>query len=309
MAAFKPTRILISSALLLLTGCGPSAATTAATTNTHFSGPYLGQAPPGNLSQPFAPSIIPISGLHTPPVFSPDNEEAYWKDSRFDTISMMKLENGVWTAPFQISLSAKLSDFRDPCLSPDGNKLFFISKSALPFQAAARENIWVAERGAGGWLEPRPLNKAVNAHNLHWQVSAAANGNLYFASFDSGIQDIYCAEFADGEYRNPIKLGKGINLENTAEWSPCVSPDETMLLFTRGGAVDGSSDYPSIFVSFKDSEGNWGEAKQLIRLGYNVLCPQLSPDKKFLFFLGPGAGGEGGRTYWVSADILEELLP
>ncbi len=216
---------------------------------------------------------------------------------------MMSIEDGAWTPPSQISLSAGLSDFRDPCLSPDGQKLYFISKSTLPHQSGAKENIWVAERNAAGWAEPKPLNKGINKHDLHWQVSVASNGNLYFASYDNGIQDIYCAVFAGGDYGVPIKLGSNINLGDSAEWSPYVSPDETMLLFTRG-----SSEIFSIFVSVKDAGGNWGEAKQIKRIGYGVLCPQLSPDKKYLFYMGPGAGGDGGRTYWVSADIITEVL-
>jgi Tol biopolymer transport system component len=300
--------VISSTALLLLAGCTNATPKTTSTSSIpQVPEPYLGQMPPGNYAQPFAASIIPVSKLHTPPVFSPDGKEVYWKDSRFDTISMMKLENNSWTTPFQISLSVKLSDFRDPCLSPDGKKLFFISKSTLPFQSEAKENIWVAESYAGGWAEPKPLNEGINIHDLHWQLSVASNGNLYFASFDTGIQDIYCAKFVGGDYLSPIKLNININLEDASEWAPYVSPDETMLLFTRSGI--NTPDNYSIFLSVKDSDGNWGKPKRISRLGYNVLCPQLSLDKKYLFFLGPGISGEGGRTYWISADIINELLP
>jgi len=269
-----------------------------------LTGPYLGQPRPGIAGKAFAPEIIPVSGLHTPPVFTPDGREAYWKRLGRKTISMMKIENGVWSAPREISLSAKLADFRDPCISPDGRKLFFLSKGALPSQSKEKENIWFAERKGDGWSEPQPLNEAVNGHNLHWQISVAANGNLYFASFASGIQDIYCSEFRDGQHREPQKLGQGINGEESAEWSPYISPDENFLLFTRAEMVNNSMESPAIYICVKDASGNWGEAKQVSALGPHVLCPQLTPDKQYLFFLGPGAGGDAGRAYWISAEII-----
>ncbi|HSQ36153.1 MAG TPA: sialidase family protein [Candidatus Binatia bacterium] len=270
-----------------------------------LKGPYLGQTPPDIAGSAFAPGIIPISGLHTAPVFTADGTEVYWKRLGRKTISMMKIENGVWCAPREISLSARLSDFRDPCLSPDGKKLFFLSKGILPFQSKEKENIWCAERKGDGWSEPQPLTEAVNRHDLHWQVSVAANGNLYFASFASGIQDIYCSEFKDGRHREPQKMGRPINGENSAEWSPYIAPDEKFLLFTRANITDGSMGSPAIYISSKDAGGNWGEAKQVSALGPHVLCPQLTLDKQYLFFLGPGAGGDAGRAYWIPAKVIE----
>ena len=89
-----------------------------------------------------------------------------------------------------------------------------------------------------------------------------------------------------------------------AEWSPCISPDERFLLFTRAEFVNDSMESPVIYVSLKDGNGNWGEAKKIPALGPYVLCPQLTPDKRYLFFLGPGVGGDAGRAYWISAEII-----
>ena len=270
-----------------------------------LKGPYLGQTLPGNNRQAFAPGIIPVSGLHTPPVFTADGTEVYWKRLGRKTISMMKIENNVWSAPREISLSEKLADFRDPCISADGKKLFFLSKGTLPFQTKEKENIWFAERKGAGWSEPQPLNEAVNSHDLHWQISVAMNGNLYFASFATGIQDIYRAEFRSGSYQQPQRLDRQVSRDDAAEWSPCISPDEKFLLFTRAEMADGSMGSPSIYISVMDADGHWGEAKKIAALGPHVLCPQLTLDKRYLFFLGPGAGGDAGRAYWIPAKVIE----
>src|SRR4030043_1843338 len=87
-----------------------------------LTGPYLGQKPPGMTPEPFASGIIPSTRYHTTPVFTPDGTEVYWKMQGFKTICMMKSENGIWTAPREISLSSKLDGFRDPAFSPVGKK-------------------------------------------------------------------------------------------------------------------------------------------------------------------------------------------
>ena len=61
---------------------------------------------------------------------------------------------------------------------------------------------------------------------------------------------------------------------------------------------------PFIYISMKNSDGSWSAAKKISSLGPHLLCPRLSPDQQYLFFLGPGAGGDAGRAYWISAEII-----
>jgi hypothetical protein len=81
-------------------------------------------------SEKFAPHILPATSFHTSPTFMPDGQEAYWKMQGTSTISMMKIADGLWTAPVEISLSSALKDFRDPYFSRRNPK-----ESGQPTQA------------------------------------------------------------------------------------------------------------------------------------------------------------------------------
>jgi len=264
-----------------------------------LTGPYLGQKPPGLKPEIFARGILPSSKYHTTPVFTPDGKEVYWKMQGRKTISMMKMENGVWSTPSEIKLSLKLNDFRDPCISPDGKKIFFLSIGKLPYQKEEKENIWFAERKSDGWGEPQPLGEEINSHELHWQVSVASNGNLYFTSRNSGIEDIYCSRYIKGEYQTPERLSGNINTDKMCETTPYIDPDEKYLIFFRWDFYQEGK--KNLYISFRNKDGSWCTAKNIIN-NYGV-SPQVSHDKKYLFYLGPENG-----VYWVSASIIENLL-
>jgi hypothetical protein len=179
----------------------------------------------------FASSFIK-GNLHTSPVFMPDGSEVYWS-SQGARIYTMRLENRYWTQPEQIAFSASLTDYRDPFISPSGDKLFFLSKGTLPnSQLPEKENIWFVEREGNGWGEPRPLGEEVNALDIHWQISVAANGNLYFASVETGFEDIYVSKHIDNQYIKAELLGVPINSEQF-ETTPYIAPDESYIIFTR----------------------------------------------------------------------------
>jgi len=270
-----------------------------------LTGPYLGQKPPGTTPEIFAPDILPSSNYHTTPTFMPDGGEAYWKMQETNTISMMKIVDGIWTVPAEVTLSSGLKDFRDPFLSPDGKRMFFLSKGKLAYQSEEKENIWYVERKADGWSEPQPLNEGINFHKLHWRVSVASNGNLYFTSRMSGIEDIYYSAYRDGEYQKPERLGGVINTEEMCETTPYISRDESYLIFSRYDLKDKSGQIQS-YISFRTKSGLWDTPRKFEHLGY-CLCPQITSDGKYFFFIG--IKNREFVIKWVSAKIIEELRP
>ena len=174
-----------------------------------------------------------------------------------------------------------------------------------------KERIWSAERRLarrGGWKRPKPLSDAVNAMDLHWQFSLAENGALYFTS----AGDLYRAPYVDGRHGAPQGLGPAVNSDDR-EGTPYVAPDERYLVFSsnRREQSEGSED---LYVSYRRADGSWSDA---VNLGPSVntaapeLCPRVSPDGRFLFFLS----GKGGTydAYWIDAQLLEqkqsEVLP
>jgi hypothetical protein len=91
-------------------------------------------------------------------------------------------------------------------VSPDGARLFFISKRPPEDDF----DIWVVERSGNGWGEPRNLGAPVNTEGDELCPSAASDGTLYFSSCgrtDSrGRCDLYRARFRDGQYLEPENL-------------------------------------------------------------------------------------------------------
>ena len=270
-----------------------------------LQGDYLGQKPPADEPEVFAPGIVSsIWGLHTTAVFSPDGNEVYWGPmmtfpgevySR-GWLFMMKRVDGRWSSPARAPFSGP--DFRDdvPFFSADGKRIYFISRRPLSGGTEARERIWFADRTTGGWSEPRPIDATVNDQQMHWQFSLDKQGNLYFASSGSGglgMDDIYCARFVDGKYEKPVNLGETINTAD-AESTPFIAPDGSYLLFSR--------DF-GIWASFRGMDGSWSKP---VNLGPEVrgLCPQVTADGKYLFFSSLEDDQRG--AFWIKADIIDK---
>jgi hypothetical protein len=275
--------------------------------NTNFpllKGPYLDQPPPGKKPELFAPEIF-ASELHGGLVFSPDGKEIYWdlmQEGR--NILYMSMENGHWTPPKEVPFRSKFGT-GDATFSPDGKKLFFTSQESIEGgKKEAEENIWFVERQNGGWGKPKSLGSVVNSYPIHWQLSVAGNGNLYF-----GVEgDIFIAKSQTGEYPKVDRLSGSINTEHH-ESTPFISPDESYIIFSRYG---GALRFADLFISFRDANGNWTNAKNMgptINSNMHELCPNVTPDGRYLFFnRNHGAKGDL-RVFWVEAGIIDELRP
>ena len=272
-----------------------------------LKGPYLGQKPPGDTPELFAPDIFDQEA-HSTAVFSPDGKELYWNLMSSKQILFMKMENNKWSAPQEVPFALS-EGTGDPALSPDGNKLFFTSfQSVDGLGMADKENIWFVERSGNGWSDPEPLGSAVNELSMHWQHTVATNGNLYFsANNDKENKDIYISEFTNGKYANPVCLSDSINTSNS-EGCPFIAPDERYLIYDRHGGEIGFAD---LFISFRNPDGSWRKAINMGRVvnsGGNDTCPFLTYDQEYLFFIRNDSRG-ALRIFWVDAKIIEDLKP
>jgi hypothetical protein len=207
-----------------------------------------------------------------------------------------------WSSPREIKFPTGPPNSGEPCLSPDGTRLFFLSQESAAKDY--REDIWVAKREDEGWGVPQRASPLIYAFDTHWQISVAANGNLYFLGRSKGGGDIYVSAFVDGTYQEPVALGRGVNSDH-GEGSPFVAPDESYLIFSR---VDRSSSRKSeLFISFHTTNGEWTEARSMDKLnmdGVHELCPTVSRDGKYLFFLRNTP--DGSSPHWVSARVIDE---
>lgn len=276
-----------------------------------LEGDYLGQDPPADKPELFAPGIISsVWGLHSTVVFSPDGSEVWWAPmvtypgeiySRGGLLMMKRVE-GRWTAPAWAPFSGPEGEDDVPFFSGDGNRLYFLSRRPLPDATqGVAEGVWYTDRTATGWSVPQPLDPNVNAVDKHWQFWLDREGDLYFAGRppDSrGMSDIYVARFAGGVYGKPVNLGDPINTAGIDD-TPFVAPDGSYLLFSRQF---------DLWASFREPDGSWGAP---VNLGPEVnspsidLCPMVTADGKYLFFLSQ-RGGES-HAYWVSAKVIHDL--
>ena len=263
-------------------------------------GPYLGQKPPGQTPEVFAPGIVSGRyGAHSNVVFSPDGTEAFWSlmipprtagYSRDRTV-VSRLVNGRWTYPrHAVFDGVALGDV--PFFHPDGQRLYDMSDRPLPGgQPTEGEHIWVWQKGATGWTQPRPIDAAVNRLPQHWQFAVDRSGTLYFTSRWAGARGIFSSRLVGGANADPVPLESVLGPDVQF---PFVAPDGSYLLFVRG--------MQDLHVSFRDASGRWGPP---VSLGEQLsgILPIVSPDGKYLFI------NRGSQTCWVDASVIEQRRP
>lgn len=259
-------------------------------------GPFMGQLPPGNKPEMFMPGIV--SGpyrAHGTVVFSPDGKEAYWSDMVPGSQGgmEMKMIDGRWTRPVRSIM------WKDPSITPDGNRLIFISKKPVhKNDPGGKENYWFMDRTDSGWTEPKPMDPIINQINIHWQCSMDLSGNLYFSEFDNNM---YISEFIEDKYQEPVNLKIYFNNSTLNGHSPFMAPNGDYLVFADKGRL---------YVSFKTGFKIWTDRIDLgdeINSGSENGSPRVSPDGKYLFFQSTSGEERPWGIYWVSADIIYRL--
>ena len=291
-----------------------------------LKGPYLGQAPPGNSPELFAPRIVSTGFDEQFAFFSPDGREIYWllRGAPHTVVLFMEERSEGWTRPRVAPFSGRY--FAKMTLSPDGNRVVPTSSQPRSGRGEPTDTLttWVVERTDSGWGEMRLVPTLRDAA----APTISTLGNLYFYLDIEEERDVYVAEFLDGQFAPPKKLGPAINSEFD-EVDPFVAPDESYLLYGASGP-----DGDGLYVSFRDQDGSWGNAINMSKhfeLPSDANCPSVTPDGRFLFFssfkkLGkdyseepitydeklrileePGNGS--ADIYWVSTSIIEALRP
>lgn len=270
---------------------------------------YFNEEPPGLIPKIFAPGQISTKNeFEFGAVFSNDRKEFYYgvyANGKAET-RMMKFENGNWSAPAKILIHDSYS-YNDPFLTPDNQKLFFISDQPLSRTGPKKDyDIWFIERQAGKWSEPKNAGRNINSNKNEYYISFTKTGKIYFSSNIQDNQekenyDIYSSELKNGEFQPAIKLSSEVNTVSY-EADVFVAPDESYIIFAANRPDGlGSGD---LHVSFRNQDGAWTPSKSLgptINTDTDDFCPYVSPDGKYLFY------ASRGDVYWVSADVISKL--
>lgn len=275
---------------------------------------YLGQKPPGNIPEIFAPGTVSTKNRdHSDLLFYPTGKEIYWSvalSQKSAAIMVARYKNGEWLPP-QIARFS-LPQYFDciPCLSPDGKTLYFSSRRPIKMETRSNQlNIWKVNRDGETWSVPVVLSDGVNHPGHDSNPVLARNGNLYFGSDRAGGQgswDIYCSEYMNGRFGPPKNLGQGIN-SKYIEIVSFIDPAEKFIIFTAYSRPKGSGN-GDIYVGFKNETGKW---EKVIKLGdpintkFEEAFGIFSPDKKFFFFSSSRKGNMD--VYWVDAKVIKEF--
>jgi ankyrin repeat protein len=275
-----------------------------------LQGAWLGQPEPRDAPERFALGIVSGHGFnseHSPATFSPDGTEVYWTHAFRGPVLFSRLEDGAWTRPSPAPFVSEHGE-GEPIFSPDGQRLYFLSMRPLePGAEPGEENIWYVARERDGWSEPRPLDPVVNDFDHHWLFSISEAGTLYFSSVREGgygSRDIYRSRRVNGVHQPPENAGPVISTDGD-EHTPFIAPDESYLIFasTAHGPTEGMFHF---VIAYREADGGWSTPQALDHITapvQNPLCPLITADGKFMFFIG------SGDIWWTRADFIEEMRP
>jgi hypothetical protein len=251
---------------------------------------YFGLSSPGNVPQVFSPDIISTARNERDFAISPAGNVIFYSlvlpANNLSVIVYLSFDGFFWSEPETAAFSGAFNDL-EPAFSPDGKKLFFVSKRPLSGSIEKKDyDIWFVEPEKG-WNNASQSGLP-NTDEDEYYPSIATNGNLYFTAKYSdsyGKEDIYLSRFENGEYSQPVNLG---NLINTGfnEFNAFIAPDESYLIFSSIGRDDdqGGGD---LYISYDAGNNTWTRP---VNLGTTInsdkldYCPFVSPDGKYLFF-------------------------
>lgn len=191
-------------------------------------------------------------------------------------------------------INGNTNDF-NPVIS-DKEDLLVFSRSEAFYDA-----LMFSTKVNGVWSEPQNMNEILKVDRDLFPTSISKDGKelyLYSSADYDGV--IFTTRFENGKWSPLVKLNDNIN---TKYWEShaTISHDNKKLYFTsnRKGSFGGLD----IYVSKRDSSGDWGPATNLgpvINTPYNEESPFLSEDDKTLFFSSRGHFNMGGYDIFYS---------
>jgi dipeptidyl aminopeptidase/acylaminoacyl peptidase len=293
---------LLCASQLLVPG-GPSAAAGTLPSDVF----YLGQKPPGEKPERFAPELlssIPFLGIVA---FAPRGGECFITvdDASY---SMQKLltsryVNGAWTAPEPAPFTTGFEKAAEPFYSADGMRLTFTAQAK---DSKTGMDFWTVNRSGRGWGVPVRLPVPINSDANEFHFCQVLDGTTYFLSNRSGSPQVYRARQKRGQAPQVELIPAPVLSVGTYDGDPLVAPDGRFLVFHSGraggfGAVD-------LYVCFPDGKGEW-TAPVNLGADFNTEADEygasLSPDGKYLFFVRHSP--QRGDIYWASTRVLEQF--
>ncbi len=278
--------------ILFLFSCQQSENKVPSTNETAEDWQYFGLDSPGNKPQIFSPDIISTHRNERDFTQSPSGNTILFSlvlpANNLSVIMYLYFDGFFWTEPEVARFSGQYKDL-EPAFSPDGNKLFFVSKRPVNNTFDEKDyDIWYIDISKNGWSNPINIGSPVNTESNEYFPTVSENGNLYFTSSyeDSfGGEDIYFSPFENGSYTSPVNLGDSINTQQY-EFNSFIAPDESYLIFSSFGREDGAGG-GDLYIAYRKENGSWTKARNMgiqINSGKLDYCPFVTYDEKYFFF-------------------------
>lgn len=294
----KKIPLLIIASVFTLFSCNSKSKNSVET----LESPYLGQKTPGLVPETFAPGFISTNNWEVGGVFTPDLNEFYFireigeKEEDLKQVFMVakKDENNEWTTSI---ISPRVGQ---AFISPDG-KTMHLGKR-------------YKERTENGWSEIKELGSPYDTIRI-MSMTSSLKGTYAFDEAVNGRSILRYSQLIDGKREEPKPFPEEINT-GMYNAHPFIAPDESYILWD--GQRDDGPRNAEIYVSFKLSDGRWGDA---IKLGENIntkaseFGAKVTPDGKYLFFhrnvgkVKPTDKYEDVNIFWVDAKVIEDLRP
>jgi hypothetical protein len=298
---------------------------------------YLGQTPPGDEAELFAPGIISDGFNNRDIAIMPDGSEIYYavnmRKFEISTILVIYRRHRSWSKP-EVAWFARDNNFKflEPAISPDGSRFFFVKAAN---DGKNNNDIWVMEREDEGWSQPRKLGSTINTDASETFPSVTNDGTLYFSrvSDDPRIEHIYRSRLEDGQYLEAERLPDAVNSGKT-QFNAFVAADESYLIVSVYGRDDsiGSIDY---YVNFRNEDDQWSDSinlgDKINTAGAQEFSAYVTRDEKYLFFMSTRSPAENSTekhysyeqlnrihnspengnsdVYWIDASVIESVRP
>jgi Tol biopolymer transport system component len=251
--------------------------------------------------QVFAPGVVSGPANDGSPTFSPDGKTLFFTRyaAHWSVILESHLVNGKWNEPVLALFSGQWPD-SSPTWSPDGKYIVFVStRPKTPLKELPRpgqpipgiaSNLWRVDKTLTGWSEPVRLPDEVNITDAIFKPSVAANGDVFLTVIGPGTaKSIYVSLLRNGSYQRatPLPFSDGSKLDVDPE----AAPDESFLVFSSGGRVEGDP-HERLFLVKRDGD-HWG-VPTMIRYQNDVTKYGASTDNE------PKLGRDGVTLYFSS---------
>jgi Tol biopolymer transport system component len=290
--------------IMLASGCANQPATQTVT-------------PPSSNDMLFGAGVFSTGAYELAPTFTLDGRTAYFTVStpaygRLHVIMATHFDGNRWSAPQVASFSGQHGD-ADPLISPDGSRLFFLSRRPAPGRAAGRQDfdVWYVQREGNDWGSPQHVPGASGPADEHY-ASVAADGTLYIAAIrpDSRNRgDVYRVPLVNGVYGEPENL-TAINSPDHHDTTPYIAPDQSYMIFSSWGRPDGNGTGGDLYLSFRRN-GEWTKPKNIGPLVNTVrteYCPVVSHDGRYLYFTSERGFADAPLQGQLSTADLNRLL-